>query len=750
MDSEQRILSLLNCLSHPNIVELLGSYTIGHTHNFLFPLAHNDLLHFLTLTTEECHGFGFISHIDYLMALCGLTSAVNALHHYVVDDLALIGCHHDLKPGNILVSNKTFLLANFGLSTFKTPEQGSKTYFKKGIGYYFAPECEDPSQDFKKSAIYRSSDIWSLGCIIIDVLIFMLHGAARLDEFKSDRKVTFGGWFTTYTFHYGSLPNPGVERWLSNLRLQTEESALSPLIDLIEVMLKIDQAERPTAAETLARLRVITLQCIHTDVISQYQELHRSDALIDISIEHERYACWAWGVGLASTMQAERPNSNFESHRDSHFSTIVEKLTMMKEELIAAVGSRDNFRPICMPLRRLNDALMGLLEIGLRKEVETRLELHLLHSDLFVHKDQHQVMEVGPLLKNVHVLAAVKAMHLLSFDASEKIDQSLLIDKDSLRDWRSFGTSDTATLIDGQKTARVLIERMVYKEEQTGQVLKRRADAVARFLRDTAKPSSFLTLDYRGYMHDISRHAFAMAYDISSMTDESAPQPISLYTFIKESDNVRARPLLNEVFDMAFKLATAIFQCHKAEWLHKDISSHNIIFKKAQSPFVAAIDSPRIVGFNLSRPDHPNEFTKGPEERIGIAFYQHPGCADGRLRYRVEFDYYSIGIVLLELGLWKTVDKLVRSRPTPQIIRKQYLPLLGPRMGKIYQDAVSVCLSFPIEDEINENRDVTQKRSNAAKLNFHSNVVRALERCTTWSSCNGDHGSATGKETFAR
>jgi serine/threonine protein kinase len=54
-----------------------------------------------------------------------------------------IGCHQDLKPGNILVDGDTFLLADFGLSRFKESIEGSYTSYKSVGGYYVAPECED-------------------------------------------------------------------------------------------------------------------------------------------------------------------------------------------------------------------------------------------------------------------------------------------------------------------------------------------------------------------------------------------------------------------------------------------------------------------------------------------------------------------------------------------------------------------------------------------------------------------------------
>lgn len=732
---EQRILSFLNCLKHPNIVELLGSYTIGQTHNLLFPLAHGDLGHFLTLPQQDLEQIGFGSTLDFLLALCGLASAVDALHSYELDDLALIGCHHDLKPGNVLVSNKTFLLADFGLSTFKKPEQGSKTYFKMGNGYYFAPECEDLGADFKRSRINRASDIWSLGCIILETVVFMLNGAAANVQFKEDRRVVFDEWYVTYTFHYGKRPNPGVERWLNTLSMESSNEAMTALIGLARGMLQLQPAERPKAVAALSRLRLISLQHIYAGIMAQYHELYQLDRIIDVSIERERLDCWAWGVGLVRGPDVEPGSHPWIFRNDSQFDKIAVNLSTMGRELDAAIRTRENLRPICMPLRRLNDRMMEILPDKIMQEVQTRLELQVLSSDSFDHLGNFRhTLETEPQYERLEVLAAIKSMHILSSKTLDEVDQSLIIDKDSLRNWQNFRTSETATLIGNNKSEgeEVLIEWMIYQEAQTGEILMRRAGAIARFLCEGVRPSSFLTLKCRGYLHDIPRHAFAMVYDISSLSKTSMSQPISLHEFIEKTENVRVRPLLNEIFELARRLVTALLEYHKVSWLHKNISPHNIIFRKAEPPAVAVVDSPYIIGFNLSRPDRPTEISRGPEDDPGFVNYQDPRYRDGRARYRTEFDYFSIGLVLLEIGMWKTLHKLIgpQGKLPTSFIRKQYVPLLGPRMGKNYRDAVSTCLSFESGNDIPEESPAGQVQSNAAKLKFERGVLEVLGRCS--------------------
>lgn len=83
----------------------------------------------------------FMSDASILVALAGLCSAVHAVHQFVssTHKLELIGCHHDLKPANVLVEGSTFMLADFGLSRFKDASESSATPLRTVHRYYNPP-----------------------------------------------------------------------------------------------------------------------------------------------------------------------------------------------------------------------------------------------------------------------------------------------------------------------------------------------------------------------------------------------------------------------------------------------------------------------------------------------------------------------------------------------------------------------------------------------------------------------------------
>lgn len=233
---ELKVLSILNHLKHPNIVELLGSYTYDGRHSLLFPLADSGNLAEL-LATERRYT-QFISDGALLIALAALSSAVEHVHNFSGRkiELKLIGCHHDLRPRNILVS---------GLSTFKPPSQNSATPFKDGNNDdYLAPECEDWDNGFQAGITHSSSDVWSLGCIAAEVATYMALGCDGIQKFKQARKHKVRG-FILYQFHHGPKhPSNAVQGWLSELETSSTR-ACALLIHIIRNALCMDQSERP-------------------------------------------------------------------------------------------------------------------------------------------------------------------------------------------------------------------------------------------------------------------------------------------------------------------------------------------------------------------------------------------------------------------------------------------------------------------------------------------------------------------------
>ena len=197
--------------------------------------------------------------MTFLIALAGLSSAIEHVHDLSERkiDLCLTNCHLDLRPANILLSQRTFILGDFGLSRFKASPESWNTSFTNGICDYLAPEWEDLRNGFPNADIRRSCDIWSFGCIIAEMATYLALGREGVQEFQEQRKFRRGD-STLSTFHCGpNKENPGVLNWLARLAIMPSSTS-TMLVELIRRMLSMEHWERPNAKDVTARLRLIS------------------------------------------------------------------------------------------------------------------------------------------------------------------------------------------------------------------------------------------------------------------------------------------------------------------------------------------------------------------------------------------------------------------------------------------------------------------------------------------------------------
>ncbi|KAF8245034.1 hypothetical protein K440DRAFT_556862, partial [Wilcoxina mikolae CBS 423.85] len=152
---------------------------------------------------------------------------------------------------------------------------------------------------------------------------------------------------------------------------------------------------------------------------------------------------------------------------------------------------------------------------------------------------------------------------------------------------------------------------------------------------------------------------------------------------------------------IAQSLVLSLYELHIAGWLQKSIHSGNVLFSQDSDKIAPeTLGAPYVVDFRHSGPDSKGLVYRGPSEiRTG---YEHPDYhsrSDGQqVRFQISYDYYSIGLVLLEVGFWKPLSSFRNRHPKEtdenfrdNLIRK-YVPKLGPKMGSICRDAVASCL----------------------------------------------------------
>jgi ankyrin repeat protein len=168
-ESELRI---LRRLKHRHTVGLMFSYSDPDYHGLLIsPLADGNLNDFLW--NGEAAAYHHPAKIQLLRGSFGcLATGLAYLHEQQIK-------HKDIKPSNILVKGMTVLFADFGISHDWTGDSQSTTEGPTALTQRYAP-IEVADWRCRNS----SSDIWSLGCVYLEILS-VLKGKTRseLDNF---------------------------------------------------------------------------------------------------------------------------------------------------------------------------------------------------------------------------------------------------------------------------------------------------------------------------------------------------------------------------------------------------------------------------------------------------------------------------------------------------------------------------------------------------------------------------------------
>lgn len=844
-ENEEKILSLLRSLRHDNIVQLLASYTVlcsPPEHNLLFRQADAPLSNVLHDEEIDRLSFYFPGKHVLLQQLYGLSSAIGSLHDYFSQeyDLSLIGCHYDLAPRNILVEHGKLLLADFGLS--KLRPDTSKSIFVAGKGDYLAPECEPlQSQAFAKGVVGRAGDIWSFGCILLEILVHTSHTdhkAQAVKDFRKKRRtILWDGEYTTYLFHSFDRLTPAVADMLDSLQDQSASGQRKHL-SMIRDMLAIHPSQRPKADTVTIEMYFQAQKTIFTTANDCLNVLVNLSTALELTVERERFLLWGWGAKLVDDLRVSIQITD-DHLRDwlrnskQHFQEVNKLLGLILEEvnvLKATLESTDIVaRPIYIQLRHLNDMLWALPPRPLAQRLASLLENRMLNTDdrtLLV--KLQQTFDKDALNRNIALLAAIKYMTGRIEDDTQNASRRLLLGNDQLPTSKKLGIHYFGTIVtlDGMERA-VLIERMSYDpvwlEEGHLEELYGRADALAELLNKSEMPCGFRVLRCTGYFLDIPHSAIGLVYDFPPGFALQL-NPVSLKRLILSF----RRPDLGTLFRLAYILASCVLGFHKTGWLHKNISSHNILFfddelsqmqlatasttqesgkmaastlqemkpaiqsvaqyrketllkksmkifasrntrdkKPNRKPLVSASSStsqssnslpqhsvaiqvdistestqktpvirpqsalqqPYLVGFDHSRPDQKTAFTSGPSRETTQKPYQHPEYkqSNSTHRFRSEFDYYSFGLVLLELGLWKSVEQLVQADIEGYLVGQEQafwlqdvVPRLGSAVGEIYREAVKACL----------NGELASSNTGAGPVElFEKFVVSELKQC---------------------
>ncbi|ANM64430.1 Protein kinase domain [Arabidopsis suecica] len=203
-------IDLLKNLNHKNIVKYLGSLkTKTHLHIILEYVENGSLANII-----KPNKFGPFPESLVTVYIAQVLEGLVYLHEQGV-------IHRDIKGANILTTKEGLVkLADFGVAT-KLNEADFNTHSVVGTPYWMAPEV------IELSGVCAASDIWSVGCTIIELL-------------------------TCVPPYYDLQPMPALYRIVQDDTPPIPDSLSPDITDFLRLCFKKDSRQRPDAKTLLS------------------------------------------------------------------------------------------------------------------------------------------------------------------------------------------------------------------------------------------------------------------------------------------------------------------------------------------------------------------------------------------------------------------------------------------------------------------------------------------------------------------
>ncbi|OJJ37063.1 hypothetical protein ASPWEDRAFT_170557 [Aspergillus wentii DTO 134E9] len=280
---EQEILIQLTPKGHPHLIKLLSTFQQGGKWHLMFPFADSNLrayweVHSMPVFDQDTIQWVLKQMVGIASALARIHSFVGTFHRkiprkvevadgtiiQVQDQEKLYGRHGDIKPENFLWFKDTpgvddpmgvIQLADFGLGRFHGRDSRSRTHAST---VPYSPTYEPPECKIGRS-VSRVYDMWSLGCVYLEFVTWLVLGFKEIEGFSDYR----GEWseemlinddnFYTITSDKEAIVRPKVCTWVE--RLHYHERSSQVIHDLLHLIMG-----HMVVVEPVARMKSKDLQ----------------------------------------------------------------------------------------------------------------------------------------------------------------------------------------------------------------------------------------------------------------------------------------------------------------------------------------------------------------------------------------------------------------------------------------------------------------------------------------------------------
>ena len=228
-------------------------------------------------------------------------------------------------------------------------------------------------------------------------------------------------------------------------------------------------------------------------------------------------------------------------------------------------------------------------------------------------------------------------------------------------------------------------------------------------LVQNARVSHLGLMRFLGYYIDTPNSRYAFIYQMpinyfpflrnpTDLLNDLKPKPlVSLF----HSDDNTAIPDLETRFRLAYDLLMATLHLRSQNIVHGNLNSSNILIfpgltnsNNNEVGITEDLSRPYLTSFAQFSGDGPSP------EPLSSSMYRHPDdkrSIDDDAAW--AYDLYSLGLVLMEIGLWTPVSRLWKMKYNNSMFKQRienlYLKKLGPKCGTAYLNVVQLCLDAP-------------------------------------------------------
>ncbi|KAI1501492.1 hypothetical protein F5X99DRAFT_382696 [Biscogniauxia marginata] len=376
-----------------------------------------------------------------------------------------------------------------------------------------------------------------------------------------------------------------------------------------------------------------------------------------------------------------------------------------KEESGSTVWSENHHKEVLCLLEALNEAILEPSPSALNDiEVFQTLDQIKKKSDALLSFVTQSLTSISP--KSLRSLSTNALPSLEDLKARISMRLTLLDERDASSPIRvSFSDQPSS----GQRLRLgtwdqfpVIVEYVYYDTEKRDTVSRQVAKVSA--LHAERKTAAFRTLHGLGYSHEtLKGPRYGFVYELP-YEDKSIS-----YNLLSDAMHKARQVPLELRYRLALALCDAVLHLHSIGWLHKGLKSANVVlFSKIESPHhetatgqALDYENPYLIGFDCSRPNDA-ETRATVDYSTNDNIYRHPDRWGRPLRFERHHDLYALGLLLLEIGCWRTVPKMIPSKDNERLTKKPeklkdfFLDLVKNKLphdtGSKYADAVRRCL----------------------------------------------------------